>query len=32
MNEQQTLRLLGWSIGTVVGTVFVLSAVSLALI
>jgi hypothetical protein len=32
MNEAQTLRILGWSIGGIVGVVFVLNAVALSLI
>jgi hypothetical protein len=32
MNEAQTLRILGWSIGGIVGAVFVLNAVALSLI
>jgi hypothetical protein len=31
MNERQTLRLLGWSIGTVVVAAYVLGGISLAL-
>jgi hypothetical protein len=30
MNERQTLSLLAWTLGTVVGVMFVLSAVALA--
>jgi hypothetical protein len=32
MNEAQTLRILGWSVGGIVGTVFVLNAIALSLI
>jgi hypothetical protein len=32
MNEAQTLRILGWSIGGIVGAVFVLNAIALSLI
>jgi hypothetical protein len=32
MDEAQTLRILGWSIGGIVGAVFVLNAIALSLI
>jgi hypothetical protein len=32
MNETQTLRILGWGIGGIVGAVFVLNAIALSLI
>jgi hypothetical protein len=32
MDEVQTLRILGWSIGGIVGAVFVLNAIALSLI
>jgi hypothetical protein len=32
MNEVQTLRILGWTVGGIVGAVFVLNAVALSLI
>jgi hypothetical protein len=32
MNEAQTLRILGWSVGGIVGAVFVLNAIALSLI
>jgi hypothetical protein len=32
MDEKQTLRILGWTVGCVVGAVFVLNAIALSLI
>jgi hypothetical protein len=32
MDEAQTLRILGWSVGGIVGAVFVLNAIALSLI
>jgi hypothetical protein len=32
MDEAQTLRILGWTVGGIVGAVFVLNAVALSLI
>jgi hypothetical protein len=32
MDERRTLSILGWTIGGVVGTVFILNAIALALI